>query len=81
MSKTDSDEHSTSREVPSGDETASDPSREQGRTVSDTEKSELIDDARDFKKRREKTFRLLSREGELRADISRGSEYGAGLMD
>lgn len=74
MPKTDSDEHSTSREVPSGDETASDTSKEQGRTMSDAEKSELIGDARDFKRRREKTFRLLSREGESRPDTSRERE-------
>ena len=74
MAKTDSDEHSTSREVPSGDETASDTSKEQGRTVSDTEKSELLNDARNFKKRREKTFRLLSREGGSRASKYRESE-------
>jgi hypothetical protein len=66
MPKTDSDEHSTPRQVNSGDETASDTSKEQGRTVSDAEKSELIGDARDFMKRREKTFRLLSREGKSR---------------
>jgi hypothetical protein len=74
MPKTDSDERSTSREVPSGDETAIDPSREQGRTVSDTERSELLDDAKDFMERHEKTFRLLSREGASRAGRSRESE-------
>lgn len=74
MPKTDSDEHSTSREVPSGDETAGDTSKERGRTVSDTERSELLDDARTFKKRREKTFRLLSREGESPSGTSRVSE-------
>jgi hypothetical protein len=75
MPKTDSDEHSTSREVNSGDETASEvSSKEQGRTVSDKEQSELLDDARDFMKRYKKTFRLLSREGESRAGRSRESE-------
>jgi hypothetical protein len=74
MPNTDSDEHSTSREVPSGDETVSDTSKEQGRTVSDKEQSELLDDARGFMKRHEKTFRLLSRERESRAGRSRESE-------
>jgi hypothetical protein len=75
MPKTDSDEHSTSREVNSGDETSSEASsKDQGGTVSDREQSELLDDARDFMKRHEKTFRLLSREGASRAGRSRESE-------
>lgn len=74
MPKTDSDEHSTSCEVNPEDETASDPSGEQGQTVSDKEQSELLDDARDFMKRHEKTFRLLSREGASRAGRARESE-------
>jgi hypothetical protein len=74
MPKTDSDEDSTSREVPSGYETANDTSKEQGRTVSDPERSELLDDARDFMKRHEKIFRLLSREGASRAGRARESE-------
>jgi hypothetical protein len=59
MAKSDPNENGTSHRVPSGDEFQG-----QGRTVSDKEKLELVDDAKDFKKRRERTFLLLSREGE-----------------
>jgi hypothetical protein len=61
MPKSDPNEDDTSRRVPSGDEFQG-----QWRTVSDKEKLELVDDAKDFKKRRERAFLLLSREGEKR---------------
>lgn len=70
MPKTDPEEHREASEASGKGESMGEPASENSRSLTSEERSELIEDSKRFKESHEKTFRLLSREGDSRKEIS-----------